>query len=317
MMKQIICGILLTMSLSIPVPLIAQQEDDFGVLVMAHGGTPEWNQGVLDTVAPLSNKHNLEVAFGMADAASLQDAVAKLEKRGAKRIAVVRLFISGESWFERTEQILGISEGAPEREITHEMRHDHSSSHSDHVLPDSEIENSATVTSSMSHSMEFWKINSNSRFAMSKSGLAQAQEMGEVLLTRAQALSKNPSREDILILAHGPGEDAENLRWLEYINARADIVRKAHQFRNVKVATLREDWEEKRINAEQEVKDFVANAKATNGTAIVIPYRVHGFGPYAKVLEGLDYVADEKGLIPHDGVTQWIAAQIAQLSTEL
>lgn len=47
----------------------------------------------------------------MADAASLQEAVGKLEVRGAKRIGVVRLFVSGESWYERTRQSLGL--GAP------------------------------------------------------------------------------------------------------------------------------------------------------------------------------------------------------------
>lgn len=310
-MKKLLNYILIAWGLSLPMISCAQQVDDFGVLIMAHGGTPHWNQGVLDTTAALAKTHNLEVAFGMADAVSLQDAVTKLEERGAKRIAVVRLFISGESWYERTQQILGMVEGAPMREIIQ----NHEDSHSTHTM--AETDHALTETPTMTHSMEFWKIDSTARFALSKPGLAQAHEMGDVLLTRASALSENPAREDVLILAHGPGDDAENERWLEYINARADVIRAAHQFRNVKVATLREDWEEKRIGAEQEVQEFVVNATATNGTAIVIPYRVHGFGPYADVLEGLDYRADEKGLIPHEGVTQWIAAQIEQLRSEL
>jgi hypothetical protein len=33
---------------------------------------------------------------------------------------------------------------------------------------------------------------------------------------------------------------------------------------------------------------------------------VSGFGPYSEVLEGLDYVADRKGLLPSKQVTDWI-----------
>jgi hypothetical protein len=52
---------------------------DFGVVLMAHGGSPEWNDGVLGAVEPLRDEHAIEVAFGMADAVSIQDAVRKLE----------------------------------------------------------------------------------------------------------------------------------------------------------------------------------------------------------------------------------------------
>ena len=45
----------------------SQAPKDYGVLVMAHGGKPEWNQGVLDAVKPLQREYRIEVAFGMAD----------------------------------------------------------------------------------------------------------------------------------------------------------------------------------------------------------------------------------------------------------
>jgi hypothetical protein len=41
--------------------------------------------------------------------------------------------------------------------------------------------------------------------------------------------------------------------------------------------------------------------------------RIQGFGPYARVLEGLDYVADRTGLLPHRIVTEWIEEQVATL----
>lgn len=76
---------------------------------------------------------------------------------------------------------------------------------------------------------------------------------------------------------------------------------------------MREDWPQKRELAEQRIRAFVERARLEGGTAIVVPFRVHGFGPYASVLDGLNYVSDGQGLIPHDNVTQWIAEQIEEL----
>ena len=50
----------------------AQQNENFGVLVMAHGGGPQWNKDVLAAVEPLKDDYNVEVAFGMADASGVR-----------------------------------------------------------------------------------------------------------------------------------------------------------------------------------------------------------------------------------------------------
>ena len=36
---------------------------------------------------------------------------------------------------------------------------------------------------------------------------------------------------------------------------------------------------------------------------------VLGFGPYRAVLEGLDYVADGRGLLPHPAFSRWLSRQ--------
>lgn len=272
----------------------AQSADAFGVLVMAHGGSKQWNEYVLAAVEPLRGKYKVDVAFGMADAASLQRSVTSLELQGVRRIGVVRLFVSGESWYERTQQILGIVPGAPTRPAQDaHAGHDHH----EHA----------------GHSMEFWRVDSHSTFVLSTEGLADAREMDAILAERAMQLSENPASEDILILAHGPGDDAENARWIEKIAARTQSIRDARAFRRVEVHTLREDWPEKRVAAERDVREFVLRAQRENGRAVVIPFRVEGFGPYSKVLEGLDYAADGIGLLPHPNVTKWIERQIVEL----
>lgn len=269
-------------------------QEAFGVLVMAHGGSKQWNESVLAAVEPLRDRYTIDVAFGMADAASLQRSVANLESQGVRRIGVVRLFVSGESWYERTQQILGIMPGAPARpkEGAHANH-----AHGGHA----------------GHSMEFWRIDSSSTFLLSKEGLADAREMDAILVERVLKLSKSPEVEDVLVLAHGPGDDAENARWIEKIASRTASIRVAQPFRRVGVHTLREDWPDKRVAAEQEAREFVQRALRENGRALVIPFRVEGFGPYAKVFDGLDYGADGVGLLPHPNVTLWIERQIQEL----
>lgn len=263
---------------------------DYGVLIMAHGGDEDWNSAIEAMAGQVRDDYTVEIAFGMADAGSIQDAVHRLEAQGVRRIGVVRLFISGDSWFERTGQILGIRPGAPMREMDETAPAHHGG-----------------------HAMAFWRIDTVSSFALSEEGLSEAPEMGRVLVERARQLSTDPQQESVLILAHGPGDDAENQRWLSDIDARADAVRQALPFRHVEVQTLREDWAEKRAASEQRIRAFVEQAAQQGSSALVIPYRVSGFGPYAEVLNGLPYVANQQGLLPSPQVAHWVRRQAALL----
>ena len=291
---RIAAGILLAVAYMIGTAqqAIAQSSDGFGVIVMAHGGSEEWNAGVRSVVVPLQSQFPVEIAFGMADAASLQASITALEARGVDRIAVVRLFLSAESFLERTAQILGLEEGAPARPTA------------DGADGDAEP---------AEHSMQFWRVETDAQLMMSREGLLEAREIGAVVAGRARVLSTSAANEDVLILAHGAGDDAENVRWLRMMEARAEQVRAAQPFHEVRVATLREDWPQKREAAQAEIRAFVTAAAAARRRVIVVPLRVHGFGPYAEVLAGLSYVSDGNGLVPHPSVTQWIRRQAEML----
>jgi hypothetical protein len=265
---------------------------EFGVLVMAHGGAEQWDAAVREAVAPLEEHFPVEIAFGMAAAESLQRAVARLEANGVRRIGVVRLFVSGESWLERTRQILGLSAGAPA------------------TAPAGET---AADGPHHGHAMGFWRIETSAMFALSREGLAEAPEMGAVLATRARDLSEDPERESVLVLAHGPADDAENERWLAAIAARAEAIERELPFRRVSVMTLREDWQTKRAEAEEEIRGFVERVAEEDGRCLVIPFRVFGFGPYAEVIGERPHVADGRGLLPHPLVGRWIERQAEQL----
>jgi hypothetical protein len=96
------------------------------------------------------------------------------------------------------------------------------------------------------------------------------------------------------------------------LDALADSVRSLAPFRAVAVETLREDWPEARLRAEERIRSWVTRANSDGGYTIVVPVRLFGFGPYGEVLEGLDYVADETGLLPHPLVAAWVRKRAAR-----
>jgi hypothetical protein len=248
-------------------------------MVMAHGGAPEWNATVQDAVAPLRSSTPVVVAFGMAERDSLQRAVWELEAQGVTQIAVVRLFVSAASFRHRTEYLLGLRPDPPPSRDASE----------DGAAP---IERAASIV-------------------INEHGLSQSPRMGVVLAARVAALSSSPRQESVLILAHGMGDDSTNDMLVSDIDRLADQVRALGPFRAVRVETLREDWDEKRPDAERRIRGFVEAGSRDGGRVIVVPFRVSGFGPYHDVLEGLDYVADGVGLLPHPEVSAWLEEQAA------
>ena len=294
-----ICAILLALSSCAVNPVTntgtADEALNFGVMIMAHGASEEWNAHLTEAAEPLKESYPVEIALGMADAGSIEDAIRRLESRGVNHVGVVRVFISGESWYDRTLQILGVRDGAP---------------------PKPDPERLKEMRANMGMPMGFWKIDSDLAFHVSVDGLADAGEIDEVITARIRSLSTDPAKEVAVVIAHGPGGDAENRRWLAKIAERTKHADKQLGLREIRVFTLREDWPEKRRQAEQEIRAYIEQANARGLTPIVVPYRLQGFGPYERVLDELDYRANGLGLLPHSNVAAWIARQAQQLEAE-
>lgn len=250
-----------------------------GILVMAHGGSEEWNLRIKEMVEPLRGKYPVEIAFGMARTSTLTEGVKQLEAAGVDRIAVVRMFISGESFLEQTEYILGVRDVMP---------------HGHLMEPAVAIETSAEIL-------------------VSREGVGDSELVNGILTDRIKSLSVDPSNERVIVIAHGPGDDEENERWLASMRARGEQIEKEMNFSSVHFETLHEDWPEKRKAAEAQIRGLVEMGNKKGERVIVVPFRMAGFGPYGKVLEGLDYVADEKGLCPHPNITQWIEETAKEL----
>ena len=256
----------------------APSADGHGVLIMAHGGGDVWNETVIEAAADARHKGPVVVAFGMAHPVSMQQGVDALDELGAERVSVVRLFVSGESFRTDTRYLLGLSDEEPE-------------------LP--------WVQAPLEHDLEI---------ATHEHGLMGSPEVSQILLTRALALSEDPAGESVLLVAHGMGDEGENDRVLDSMRLAAGRIAEVG-FREVEVAALREDWEEARVTAEAAIRSFVESRAAAGRRVLVLPYRLSGFGPYAKVLEGLDYAAGD-GLLPHGAISRWIERSAAGVACE-
>jgi len=263
---------------------------------MAHGGSSEWNDAVISIASDIDVLMPIEIAFGMADAGSIERAAQRLEDRGVTHAGVVRLFVSGNSWLDRTEMILGLKEGAPSKDSWMAER---------------------AKQARMSMPMGYWNIDSPIRFSLSKDGLANSPEMDVVLLDRIASLSKDPQKETVMVIAHGTGDDEENSDWIRLITERTKLAEAELEINQIKVFSLREDWSGKRSDSEIEIRNYLQESQDAGNDVIVIPFRVQGFGPYRQVLSDLTYHSNGLGLLPHPNVGNWIKNQADTLKTSL
>jgi sirohydrochlorin cobaltochelatase len=259
-----------------PVPV--EDSRPVGTLVMAHGGTPEWNAMVEGAVERLRASRPTALAYGMANPYTLRAALDSLDDQGVERVAVVRMFLSGRSFEQQTHYFLGLSDRAPEAFV---------------LMGPAASDPDARAP--LSHDLEV---------ATHADGLLPSSEAATIVESRALDLSRDPASESVLLIAHGMGDERENDEVLSVMEGMARRI-ETHGFASVRVETLREDWEGPRAEAEQRIRGFVADQSDEGRRVLVVPVRLAGFGPYAEVLTGLDYVAGA-GLLPHDAIASWV-----------
>ena len=257
------------------------RREQLGVVVMPHGAGEYLNAPILAAVEPLRSRYNVEVAFGMADVDTLQPAIDRLEARGARRILVLRLYDTPRSLKADTEYVLGLTDV----EGPMGMHHGHGGG-------PSRVRSGALL--------------------FTAGGLGADPLIAEVLLERILEVSREPSRETVILLAHGAGSDEDDRLWLEQLAQRAEQIRARAPvtFRAIEVATVREDWPDKRAAAVARVRRMVEEGTRDGGRVLVISNRISGPGPYRRLLSGLDYVLNDRGIAPHPNLTRWMEAQI-------
>lgn len=268
-----------------------------GVLLLAHGGDPSWNSEIETLRARVDAKTPAETALGMADLASLQAAVDRLEKRGVTRIAAVPLFVHSRSEvLDQTRYALGLrAEPSAVLKAAYEAMAGAHAGHAGH---------SGHGGHAMTFSTE--RVKRKARLAMSPA-LDDDALVSAILLERAKALSKSPGEESVILVAHGPYDDAAVAAWQGALDRLAERVKKGGKFASASGAMLRDD-NAPPVRAAA-VAALRAKVEAAKGRAIVVPVLIARGGIEKKIerdLKGLAYAWDGKTLMPHAGFDEWV-----------
>ena len=329
---------------------------DIGVLVVAHGGRPYWNQTVLKAVEPLKKRYQVEVAFGMANPLTIENALQRLEAKGVRKVVVIPLFVSSHSPIIRQlRYILGYSDKFPD----------------DPIVPLSKEEKKLIIDlwkilKKLPAPLVWWiqeenpppeifdKVISlyisgeeriqavslyNKVFQIINKKLQKIKPIDtkvKIILTdpiddhpvitsivcrRISELSKDPSTEAVILVAHGPNSEEDNVKWLTTMEsignkcAKQIYEEKGKMFRAVLSVTVRDDAPEPIYEqAKQHLRALVRQLSAF-GNVIVVPLLIsqggieHGI---LKRLEGLKFKWNGKTILPSEEIVKFLESRIRE-----
>lgn len=263
---------------------------DVGTIIIAHGGSDEWNAHILDIARDAKTGGPIEVSLLMGPAAAshrFQDAVGKLESQGVARIVVVPMLVSSHSGhYEQIRWLAGLTDS-----LSVMMQHhlamagiERANSH----LP-------ITVTPAMD----------------------DAPEIARVLADRALALATVPAAQSAMLVGHGPNSAENYAEWMANLRIVADSVKRATGFRDVLVDLVRDDAPAPvRAEAVIRTRELISLlARLTERDVVVVPVLVSkgrvSREKFMADLEGLPIVYAGDPLLPHPALARWVEHRVS------
>ena len=289
---------------------------DSGILLLAHGGSAEWNGRVTELAAKVDATTPTEIAFGMAARQTIQTAIDRLVARGVTEIVAVPLFVS--SWssvITSTEYLLGLRAEAPAALASY-ARMSHApaptagaaAEHENHTSQSTATDGTIPVKSPVPVRMT--------------PALNDHAIVADILATRARTISRDPSKEAVVIVAHGPNEEDDNRRWLADMRSLGGRIQQAEAYTSLDYLTLRDDAPKSvRDAATAELRGIVERQLAAGRRVLIVPLLI-SFGGIERGLRerlgGLPYTMAETALMPDERLATWVltvAASAAQLNS--
>ncbi|HEX6940247.1 MAG TPA: CbiX/SirB N-terminal domain-containing protein [Longimicrobiales bacterium] len=262
-----------------------------GTIVVAHGGSAEWNAPVLRIAAQAPTGGPVEVSFLMGDSAKsyrFQDAVARLVARGARRIVVVPLLASSHSGhYEQIRYLAGQTDS-----LAGEMMHHLHEAGIERPRVDVPIQLTPALDASI--------------------------EVARILADRALNLAESPAEQALFIVGHGPNSAEDYAEWMRNLRPLADSVALWTGFRDVKLGLVRDDAPAPvREEAVRRIREIIALQHALTGRdVVVVPLLVSkGYISTRKLpadLRELPIAYDGEGLLPHPELANWIARRVRE-----
>ena len=254
--------------------------DKVGVLVVAHGSGTSGDKVLQDGVTPVAEVHPTAIGFGMAMMGSghIQNALNDLTAAGAETIVVVPAVVTEQSSiFRQWAYMFGQRDDAAYLDVAR-------------------VKTSAKVV-----------------FAPA---MAEHPVITELLFDHTKEVSKNPAKETVILLGHGPTLVAENEIELAHMKTHAMRIQVMGKFADAKGLTLQDDApEEIRAANVKTLRGWVEDANKAGRTPLIIGYLISTRGIQDKIKEdltGLDYVFQTKGMSAHPNFTKWVRQSVSE-----
>lgn len=280
-----------------------------GVVALTHGADWFWNRDIEQSLAPVAARHKLAYAFSMADPPVVKRAVRKLEQEDVRAIVVVRAFGMAAPFRGSVERMLGA-----------DVEND-ASTHGAHATAMHAMHGGGMDM--MHHGTAGMSLAAAPRIRstlpmVTVGGVDDDALFAKALLANARSVSKHPSRETVILVAHGQGDDAGNKQWLDLLDSLAKQMRAdgGDDFRAIRYATWREDWPDKNKVAVKQVRAMVVEADRDGGRALIVPARINGRGAADHYLKGLDF-GWSQGFAQTPYFAEWFEQEITRGSEQL
>ena len=198
----------------------------------------------------------------------MQAGIDKLTARGVTEIVAVPLFVSSHSSvIESTRFLLGLRADAP-AELADYAAMDMGPEHAGHGDAPGSISAAGTGVDAQDKTKP---VVHTVPIKMAPA-LDRHQILADILTDRAAAISRNPAKEKVVLVAHGPNEDAENALWFADLGAVAKLVAAKAPYARVEVATLRDDAEPAvRDAATANLRNIASSGYNTNLRVLIVP----------------------------------------------
>lgn len=285
-----------------------------GVMIMAHGGSQQWNNLVMDAAQPLTKQYVVSYAWGMGDPITLQKSINELESKGVTKIIAIPLFISSHSMVIRqTEFLLGLRQELADPPMP-SMDHSGGSHHQMGGMDESNM-NMHQGHGSKDAELKPLKIKAQ---LIVTPALDDNDVVADILRDRIAALSTNPSKETVVLVAHGPNSEEDNQKWIANMESLSRKIEKIQDirgepFKQIFAVTVRDDANKEIFNQAREQLRALVRQAGQFGSVIVVPVFLSSGGrehAVAERLEGLNYKWNGKALLPDSRLTNFLSNSI-------
>ena len=249
-------------------------EAEQGLLILAHGYREKGDAAFREKMQPVADVMPTALSFGMSMMMSdhIQLAIDDLEAAGAKEIVVIPIVSTKHNTMMRQWQ---------------------------YIFGELDEPSYAAVP----------PVTSNAKLYL-VSPIEDDPLVAEILIDHASEISEDPDNELVIIAAHGPSFEDDNLEELAMLENIAKVMREDSDFQNVVGITLQDDAapEVRQANVDN-LRAMVSEANEAGKDVLIVTNLMGTRTVQAKLrkdLKGLDYKFSAKGLSSHDNFMKWI-----------